>query len=120
MREIETIPRNGLTVVSTFSGCGGSCLGFTLAGYDVLWASEFVPAAQETYRANHPQTHLDTRDIRQVTADEIRAVIGDREIDVLNGSPPCASFSTAGKTSKGWGEVRKYSDVSQRTDDLFE
>jgi len=47
--------------VSTFSGCGGSCLGFRMAGFRVLWASEFVPAAQDTYRANHPGTILDTR-----------------------------------------------------------
>lgn len=120
MSEIRGYPWNGLTVVSTFSGCGGSCLGFKMAGYRVLWANEFVPAAQETYRANHTGTHLDTSDIRAVTAESIRSVVGDVEIDVLEGSPPCASFSTAGKTSKGWGKVRKYSDVEQRTDDLFE
>jgi DNA (cytosine-5)-methyltransferase 1 len=120
MNEIAVIPWNGLSVVSTFSGCGGSCLGFKMAGYRVLWANEFVPAAQDTYRANHHGTHLDTSDIRLVTPESIRSVIGDVEIDVLEGSPPCASFSTAGKTSKGWGKVRKYSDVEQRTDDLFE
>src|SRR5262249_48769124 len=49
------------------------------------------------------------------------AVTGKRagEIDVLEGSPPCASFSTAGKRDKGWGRVRPYSDTRQRTDDLF-
>lgn len=120
MTEIAEFPWNGLSVVSTFSGCGGSCLGFKMAGYRVLWASEFVPAARETYRANHPMTHLDESDIRRVTAATIRAVIGDVEIDVLEGSPPCASFSTAGKQQRGWGQVRKYSDVEQRTDDLFD
>ncbi|MCZ7641410.1 MAG: DNA cytosine methyltransferase [Verrucomicrobia bacterium] len=49
--------------MSTFSGCGGSCLGYRMAGYRVLWASEFIPAAAEVYRANHPTTPLDTRDI---------------------------------------------------------
>lgn len=120
MTEIAALPWNGLTIVSTFSGCGGSCLGYKMAGYKVAWANEFVPAARDTYRANHPGTHLDDRDIRLVTAASIREVIGDVEIDVLEGSPPCASFSTAGKTSKGWGQVRKYSDVTQRTDDLFD
>lgn len=120
MTEIAAGPKNGLTVVSTFSGCGGSCLGFKMAGYRVLWANEFVPAAQDTYRANHPDTHLDTSDIRAVTAASIRAVIGDVDVDVLEGSPPCASFSTAGSLDAGWGKVRKYSDVEQRTDDLFD
>lgn len=111
----------GLSVVSTFSGCGGSCLGFEMAGYRVLWANEFVDAARETYAANHPDTPLDGRDIREVKPDEILARIGlERgELDVLQGSPPCASFSSAGNGSKDWGKVKTYSDTKQRTDDLF-
>jgi DNA (cytosine-5)-methyltransferase 1 len=111
----------GLSVVSTFSGCGGSCLGFEMAGYRVLWSNEFVEAARDTYAANHPDTPLDGRDIRQVKPEEILEAIGlERgELDVLQGSPPCASFSSAGKRSEHWGEVRTYSDTKQRTDDLF-
>jgi len=41
------------------------------------------------------------------------------ELDVLDGSPPCASFSSSGKREKGWGTVKSYSDTEQRTDDLF-
>jgi len=121
MREIEGIPQNGFCVVSTFSGCGGSCLGYRMAGFRVLWASEFIPAAQETYKANHPLSILDTRDIRSVSPEDILSAVGMRkgEIDILDGSPPCASFSTAGKREKGWGKVKEYSDKSQRTDDLF-
>lgn len=112
----------GLKVVSTFSGCGGSCLGFEQAGFEVVWASEFVEAARDTYRANHPHTILDGRDIRTVTASEILSAVGMEagQLDVFNGSPPCASFSTAGKREKGWGKVKKYSDTEQRTDDLFD
>lgn len=110
---------NGLSVVSTFSGAGGSCLGFRIAGYRVVWASEFVDSARETYLANFPDAVVDPRDIREVTADEIREAAGLREIDVLEGSPPCASFSVAGSRDKGWGEERKYSDTKQRVDDLF-
>ena len=76
MAEIAAVPDNGLRVVSTFSGCGGSCLGYRMAGYRVLWASEFIPAAAETYRANHPDTILDTRDIRKVQPEEILEAIG--------------------------------------------
>ena len=122
MTEIARIKAtNGLRVVSTFSGCGGSCLGFEMAGYQVLWASEFIPEAAKTYEANHPGVILDRRDIRQVTPEGILEQIGMKagELDVLEGSPPCASFSTAGKKHEGWGKVRKYSDSKQRTDDLF-
>lgn len=121
MAEIAALPWNGYSVVSTFSGCGGSCLGFEMAGYRVLWANEFIPAAQEVYRLNHPNVILSTADIRQVQPEEILAAIGKArgEVDVLEGSPPCASFSTAGKREAGWGKVRKYSDTTQRVDDLF-
>ena len=121
MAEIGAVPDNGYRIVSTFSGCGGSCLGFEMDGYRVLWASEFVPAAQDVYRINHPGVPLDTRDIRNVTAEDILTATGLAvgEIDVLEGSPPCASFSTAGKREAGWGKTKAYSDTSQRSDDLF-
>ena len=121
MAEIAALPWNGYNAISTFSGCGGSSLGYKMAGFRVLWASEFIPAAQDTYRANHPQTILDTRDIRTVQAGDVLKAIGMKvgKLDLLDGSPPCASFSTAGKREAGWGKVKKYSDTAQRTDDLF-
>lgn len=122
MKEIEQIPFNGLTVVSTFSGAGGSCLGYRMAGYRVVYANEFIPAAQEAYKANHPHSYLDTRDIRQVKPEEILQITGLKkgELDLLDGSPPCVSFSSAsGKREKSWGTIRPYSDTKQRVDDLF-
>ena len=69
MAEVAAIPWNGFTVASTFSGCGGSCLGYRMAGFRVVWANEFVPAAQDSYRANMSAgCILDTRDIKIVTA----------------------------------------------------
>lgn len=121
MAEIEAIPWNGFNVVSTFSGAGGSCLGYRMAGFRVLWASEFVPAAREVYKLNHPDSILDARDIREVQAQDILNVVDLQrgELDLLDGSPPCASFSTSGRISKGWGKVKVYSETKQRVDDLF-
>ncbi len=121
MAEIAAGPPNGFTVASTFSGCGGSCLGFKMAGFRAVFASEFIPAARDTYRANFPGVHVDERDIRAVQPQDLLEAAGLRqgELDVLEGSPPCAAFSTAGKLSDGWGKVRKYSETEQRVDDLF-
>lgn len=121
MEDIAAISHNGFNVISTFSGCGGSSLGYKMAGFKVLWANEFIPAAQDVYRRNHPNTILDTRDIRQIQAADIFEATGLKagELDVFDGSPPCASFSTAGKREKGWGKVKAYSDTKQRVDDLF-
>lgn len=121
MKEIWSLPWNGYNVVSTFSGGGGSCLGYEMAGYHVVWANEFIPEAQKTYRLNHPNTFLNTQDIRTVTAEQIikETNIPKGEIDLFDGSPPCCAFSTCGSREKGWGKVRKYSDSAQRVDDLF-
>lgn len=121
MREVAELPWNGYNVASTFSGCGGSCLGYRMAGYRVRWANEFIPAAQEVYKANHPDSVLDTRDIREVTGESILDAIGldVGELDLFDGSPPCSAFSSAGAGSDGWGKVKKYSDKAQRVDDLF-
>jgi DNA (cytosine-5)-methyltransferase 1 len=121
MKKVRSLPRCGFTVVSTFSGCGGSCLGFEMAGFEVLWANEFVPAAREVYLLNHPKVIVCEKDIRDVTPEGVLSDVGRKrgEIDVLEGSPPCASFSMAGKREKGWGQVRHYSDTEQRVDDLF-
>lgn len=121
MREIEAIPWNGYQVASTFSGCGGSCLGYRMAGYRVVYANEFIEEAQRTYKANHPNSYLDTRDIRQVKPEDIlqRAGVDRGKLDLFDGSPPCSAFSTAGKREAGWGKVKTYSDKAQRVDDLF-
>lgn len=121
MAEVARVKKNGFRVASTFSGTGGSSLGYRMAGFDVVWANEFVPAAADSYAANFPSTKLDRRDIRQVEPEEVLAAAGLKpgELDLFDGSPPCASFSTAGKREAGWGKVKKYSDTEQRTDDLF-
>lgn len=125
MAEVRAVERNGLTAVGSFSGCGGSSLGLKMAGWEVAAAIEFIPAAAETYRANFPETHLIERDIREVKVGELRDFlqrqrgIGYGELDLFEGSPPCASFSPAGMRERGWGTEKKYSDSKQRTDDLF-
>lgn len=120
MAEIRALPWNGLTVASTFSGCGGSSLGYALAGFKVVAAHDFVPEARETYAANFPRTPIMGEDVRLLTGERIRAV-GTVPIDVLDGSPPCASFSMNGEESKLWGKEKAYGrgGRKQRTDDLF-
>ena len=69
-----------------------------------MLASEFVPEAARTYRTNFPDCVVDMRDIREISAsDEMVAnflAIVDLKVgklDVLDGSPPCCEFSTAGR-----------------------
>jgi len=111
MDEIRSLPWNGFKVASTFSGCGGSCTGYRMAGFKVVWANEFVPAAQNSYRANmQPDCILDCRDIHAVSHEDILSATGLKagELDLFDGSPPCQAFSTAGKREKGWGKKKEY------------
>ena len=121
MSEVLATPSNGIRVASLFSGGGGSSCGYRMAGCDVVFASEFIDEASNTYRQNFPSTYVDSRDIRDVSPESVMEIVGltKGQLDILDGSPPCSSFSMAGNREKGWGEVKSYSDKQQRTDDLF-
>jgi len=99
------------TVVSLFAGCGGSSLGYKQAGYDIRLAVEWDMGAIDVYRRNFPETNVYEGDIADLTAEESLRVtaLEPGELDVLDGSPPCQGFSTAGR--------RKFSDTRNR---LFE
>lgn len=84
-----------MNVISLFSGCGGLDLGFEKAGFDVPVANEFDPTIFETFKVNHPKTHLIEGDVRQVTKEDIAPFI-DGEVDGIIGGPPCQSWSEAG------------------------
>ena len=101
-----------LTVISTFSGGGGSSEGYRMAGYQVLAAVEQVQTARDTYAANHPDTHLLAADVRDLSAADLLDATGlERgELDLFDGSPPCQAFSTAGPGSKGWNTGKALHD----------
>jgi len=109
-------------VVSLFAGGGGSSTGYRMAGGKVLAINEFIEEARKTYNANYPNTHIFPEDVRKLTPDQILEYIGKNkgDLDILDGSPPCSAFSTAGSREKGWGKDKKYSDSSQsNVEDLF-
>lgn len=122
MDEIRSIEPSGLTVASTFSGCGGSSLGYRMAGLTVVYANEFIEEARSTYTRNcDSRTIVDPRDIRDVSGADILSstMIDIGDLDILDGSPPCSAFSMCGKREAGWGVEGKYSSTTQRVDDLF-
>jgi DNA (cytosine-5)-methyltransferase 1 len=85
--------------VSTFAGCGGSSLGYKMAGGKVLLAVEWDNNAVETYRMNHPEADVYHGDIANLSVGKIlqRTGLAVGELDILDGSPPCQGFSTVGK-----------------------
>ena len=87
------------TVISLFAGCGGSSLGYSMAGYRELLAVEWDADAVETFRRNFPDVPVYHGDIATLTVEGCLSLAGiaPGELDVLDGSPPCQGFSTAGK-----------------------
>jgi DNA (cytosine-5)-methyltransferase 1 len=87
------------TVLSTFAGCGGSSLGYKLAGYKELLAVEWDKNAIATFKLNFPEVPIFEGDIAKLSSEECMRMAGIKqgELDILDGSPPCQGFSTAGK-----------------------
>ena len=85
-----------MNIVSLFSGCGGLDLGFSKAGFDVMWANEYDKTIWDTYLFNHVATELNAQDIRKLDAANIP------QCDGIIGGSPCQSWSLAGS---GRGEA---------------
>ncbi|MBD1936955.1 DNA cytosine methyltransferase [Microcoleus sp. FACHB-68] len=85
--------------VDLFAGAGGMSLGFEQAGFDVLAAVELDPIHCATHEFNFPFWSVLCQSVADTTADAIRnlSAIGNREIDVVFGGPPCQGFSLIGK-----------------------
>ncbi|MEQ6971232.1 DNA cytosine methyltransferase [Pectobacterium polaris] len=76
------------TVVSLFSGCGGSDAGVLRAGFDVLMANDILPYARDVYLANHPETNY--------VLGDVSAIETFPSADLLVGCYPCQGFSQGG------------------------
>jgi DNA-cytosine methyltransferase len=111
------------TVVSTFAGGGGSSTGYRLAGGRIIFANEFVDAAVKTYQLNFPDTPVVSDDIRKLNRNKDTVLqlfkrfgINKRELDIFDGSPPCATFSLS-NAGRGKDKMAKknvpYSDTVQ-------
>ena len=80
-----------MNVISLFSGCGGLDLGFEKAGFEIPVANEYDRTIWETFKINHPKTHLIEGDIRKVNEAEF-----PERVTGIIGGPPCQSWSEAG------------------------
>jgi DNA (cytosine-5)-methyltransferase 1 len=89
----------GMKVISTFAGCGGSSTGYKMAGCEVVACVEWDDHAVQCYRANHSTTKVFQGDIGKVRGEDLLNATGldVGELDILDGSPPCQGFSTAGR-----------------------
>lgn len=113
--------KNGLKVFSCFACGGGSTMGYKLAGCEVLGCVEIDPKMNEVYIKNHHPKHnflMDIRKFNQIPNEELPEELFN--LDILDGSPPCTTFSMAGEREDSWGKKKKFREgqAEQTLDDL--
>ena len=115
----KDINYHGCKVFGTFV-CGGcSTMGYKLAGFKHIGGVEIDEKIATVYKENHNPDYFFTEDIRQFN--EREDLPSDLyNLDLLDGSPPCSSFSMAGNRDKDWGKKKKFKEGQkmQRLDDL--
>ena len=113
------VEANSLKVFGTFICGGGSTMGYKLAGYTHLGGVEIDPQVADIYKTNHNPKYLYNQDIR-----EFNKLVDLPEelynLDLLDGSPPCSTFSMAGSREKAWGKEKQFKEgqAFQTLDDL--
>ncbi len=114
------IEKNNLKVFSCFACGGGSTMGYKLAGYDVIGFNEIDPKMAECYIENHNPKYKYIEPIQEFkNRNDLPEELYN--LDILDGSPPCSSFSMAGNREKDWGKKKKFREGQQEQvlDTLF-
>lgn len=101
LSDLANVKSNGCKVFSTFSCGGGSTMGYKLAGYELVGNLEIDPKKNAAYVKNHHPKYNYAEDIRKF---RMREDLPQElyELDVLDGSPPCLTFSMAGSRDDKW------------------
>ena len=107
-------------VFSCFACGGGSTMGYKLAGFDVIGHNDIDKKMVEVYKANHNPKYSF---LESITTFAKRKDLPKElyELDILDGSPPCSSFSMAGNREKDWGKEKIFREGQelQILDTLF-
>jgi len=113
------VKKHNSKVFSTFACGGGSSMGYKLAGYDVIGANDIDMKMKEVYIINHNPKHYILGSISDMKTIELPRELFD--LDVLDGSPPCSTFSMAGSREKNWKKNKKFREgqSEQVLSDLF-
>lgn len=97
-----------LGIIDLFSGCGGSALGFSQAGFPIKVAVDIDKYASESFKANFPQCAVFSSDITYLSGSELLKAGGFKsgEQVILIACPPCQGFSNARRNSERLADPR--------------
>lgn len=95
-------------------------MGYKLAGFDVIGCNEIDPKMMKCYIENHNPQYTFLEDIRDLVR---RNNLPEElyNLDILDGSPPCSTFSMSGLREDAWGKEKKFKEgqKTQVLDTLF-
>lgn len=119
LSDLPSLPPNSPTVFSTFSCGGGSSMGYMLAGYSIVAANDIDATMGRRYLTNILNKKYFLKPIRNLLTEMLPSDLYN--LDILDGSPPCSTFSTAGAREKGFGVNKKFTEgqSKQVLSDLF-
>jgi DNA (cytosine-5)-methyltransferase 1 len=119
LSDLDKVPKNGLKVMSTFACGGGSSMGYKRAGCDVIAANDIDPEMAWHYKRNVNPKHYFLCPIRDLLTADLPDELFN--LDILDGSPPCSTFSMAGSREKAWGKKKHFREgqAEQVLSDLF-
>lgn len=105
--------------MSTFCCGGGSSMGYKLAGCEVIAGNDIDPQMAWHYKTNLQPKHFFLCPIAEL----LEAALPDElfQLDILDGSPPCSTFSMAGSREDAWGKKKHFREgqAEQVLSDLF-
>jgi DNA (cytosine-5)-methyltransferase 1 len=119
LTDLAAVPKNGLKVMSTFACGGGSSMGYKRAGCEVIAANDIDPEMAWHYKLNINPKHYFLCPIGELINKELPEELYN--LDILDGSPPCSTFSMAGSREKAWGKDKHFREgqAKQVLSDLF-
>lgn len=117
--DLEAIKKNGVKVMSTFACGGGSSMGYKRAGCTIVAANDIDPEMAWHYKRNLNPPLYFLCPIGDLLTKDLPPELYD--LDILDGSPPCSTFSMAGSREKSWGKDKHFREgqAKQVLSDLF-
>ncbi len=103
-----------MRIIDLFSGAGGLTFGFYYkkvndefikTNHEFVFANEFDEYAVAAFRKNYKNINMIEGDVKSISNEKIKEMVGEKPVDIIIGGPPCQSFSTVGQ--------RRYDDKAK-------
>lgn len=119
LTDLASVPKNGIKVMSTFACGGGSSMGYKRAGCEIIAANDIDPEMAWHYKRNLNPPNYFLCPIRDLLTADLPPELF--KLDILDGSPPCSTFSMSGSREKAWGKDKHFREgqAKQVLSDLF-